>query len=284
MIGTPGYLPPERLRGEPATRASDMWSLGATLYTALTGHSPRGPVPAGGAGVLGLTIAGLLRPDPRARLTAEQATELLGRGPLDPPSHSTRVLPSRRRRWSRGVSVAAAVLGVAAAVALIIALSDGSPGAQAARIPPGYRLYTDSAQHFSVAIPDDWVASTEDGLRVFCAPAGCPEVVVAEEVPGSDPVTDIDKYPLASGDVPAAEYSRYHRLSIRPVSYDAQAAEAEFTVVKQGFPEEIEGMVRLFTVTEGGQEYYVQTTAPATSWPKALPVLTVFFATFRPVA
>lgn len=282
VIGTPAYMAPERLRGEPATRASDMWALGATLYAALTGHPPRGPVPAGGA--LGLTIGGLLRPDPRARLTAEQATELLSRGSLDRP---TRILPSPRGPRSRRVMVAAAAAALVVAavtVTLIIALSDGSSGAQAARIPPGYRLYTDSAQHFSVAIPDDWVASTDDGLRVFCAPDGCPEAVVAEEVPGSDPVADIDTYPLANGDVPAAQYSKYHRLSLRPVSYDAQAAEAEFTVVKQGFPEEIEGLVRLFTVTEGGQEYYVQATAPATSWPAALPVLTVFFATFRPVA
>lgn len=38
--GTPGYLAPERARGEPATPETDMWSLGATLYAAASGRGP----------------------------------------------------------------------------------------------------------------------------------------------------------------------------------------------------------------------------------------------------
>ncbi|WP_084774579.1 serine/threonine-protein kinase [Nonomuraea candida] len=37
MIGSPGFIAPERLEGEPGGPASDLWSLGATLYVALTG-------------------------------------------------------------------------------------------------------------------------------------------------------------------------------------------------------------------------------------------------------
>ncbi|MEO3870086.1 serine/threonine-protein kinase [Nonomuraea sp. B12E4] len=40
VAGSPGYIAPERLRGEPAGPASDLWSLGATLYTAVEGHNP----------------------------------------------------------------------------------------------------------------------------------------------------------------------------------------------------------------------------------------------------
>jgi hypothetical protein len=42
VVGTPGYMSPEQARGEPATAASDVFSLGATLAFAATGHSPFG--------------------------------------------------------------------------------------------------------------------------------------------------------------------------------------------------------------------------------------------------
>jgi serine/threonine-protein kinase len=38
MIGTPAYVAPERLTGEPATPASDLYSTGVVLYEALTGR------------------------------------------------------------------------------------------------------------------------------------------------------------------------------------------------------------------------------------------------------
>ncbi|GAA4556064.1 serine/threonine-protein kinase [Planotetraspora kaengkrachanensis] len=40
IVGTPAFIPPERLRGGPAQRESDLWSLGATLYTAVEGKPP----------------------------------------------------------------------------------------------------------------------------------------------------------------------------------------------------------------------------------------------------
>lgn len=40
IIGTPGYMAPERANGLPATPAADLWSLGATLYAALSGRGP----------------------------------------------------------------------------------------------------------------------------------------------------------------------------------------------------------------------------------------------------
>ena len=40
VVGTPAYMPPEQISGEPADRRSDLFSVGATFYEALTGVSP----------------------------------------------------------------------------------------------------------------------------------------------------------------------------------------------------------------------------------------------------
>lgn len=39
-LGTPAYLAPERVAGEPATAASDVYSVGVVLYELLTGKKP----------------------------------------------------------------------------------------------------------------------------------------------------------------------------------------------------------------------------------------------------
>jgi serine/threonine protein kinase len=93
VMGSPGYTAPERIRGGPATPASDLWSLGATLYTAVEGHGPfekRGgaittmsaitqedPPPCPAAGPLGGIILALLRRDPVGRPDAQTAARLI---------------------------------------------------------------------------------------------------------------------------------------------------------------------------------------------------------------
>nr|SBO94648.1 serine/threonine protein kinase [Nonomuraea gerenzanensis] len=94
LAGTPAFIAPERLKGLPARRESDLWSLGATLYTAVEGRSPheRGmalatmhavltdePDPATHAGPLTDVINGLLVKEPVQRLTYEETQRMLRR-------------------------------------------------------------------------------------------------------------------------------------------------------------------------------------------------------------
>lgn len=91
-FASPGYVSPERLAGDPAAPAADLWAAGATLYHAAVGHGPfdRGsvadtvhavthddPPPVRTRGPLGSVITGLLQKDPQARLSGVQAGALL---------------------------------------------------------------------------------------------------------------------------------------------------------------------------------------------------------------
>jgi serine/threonine protein kinase len=94
LIGSPAYIAPERARGRVAVPASDLWSLGVTMYAAVEGRSPferpdamaslvavltDEPAPAPNAGPLRPVIEGLLRKDPAERLTAGEAAAMLDR-------------------------------------------------------------------------------------------------------------------------------------------------------------------------------------------------------------
>ncbi|MBB6349184.1 serine/threonine protein kinase [Nonomuraea muscovyensis] len=94
LMGSPAYVPPERLSGQPITQAADLWSFGATLYAAVEGRPPyegpdaiavlgavltQEPTRPERAGGLLPVIEGLLRKNPAERLTAEQVGDALER-------------------------------------------------------------------------------------------------------------------------------------------------------------------------------------------------------------
>ncbi|WP_207946122.1 serine/threonine-protein kinase, partial [Actinomadura sp. 7K534] len=92
IVGSPAYLAPEQARHQKATPASDLWSLGATLYAAVEGRPPYkrpdvwgvmaavlsdDPDPIERAGPLTPVLQGLLRKDPEQRMGPGEAGRLL---------------------------------------------------------------------------------------------------------------------------------------------------------------------------------------------------------------
>ncbi|NEC91829.1 serine/threonine-protein kinase [Streptomyces sp. SID12501] len=92
IVGSVDYLAPERLRGEDPGPSSDLWALGATLYTAVEGRSPfrrtsplttmqavveDEPTEPRYAGPLGPVITALLLKDPAVRPGAAEAEQML---------------------------------------------------------------------------------------------------------------------------------------------------------------------------------------------------------------
>ncbi|MFJ4474594.1 serine/threonine-protein kinase [Streptomyces xanthochromogenes] len=91
LVGSIDYLAPERVQGAHPGPASDLWSLGATLYAAVQGESPfrrdspistmqavvaeEPPVP-DRAGALAPVIVALLRKKPEERPSAEEAERM----------------------------------------------------------------------------------------------------------------------------------------------------------------------------------------------------------------
>lgn len=134
LIGSPGYMSPERLDGGGATPAADLWALGATLFHAVQGHGPfdrdttaatisavlhADPPPTRTRGPLGPVVTGLLQRSPQARLSGMQAQALLASAGGAPPQGPTAPLapPRRSRRpWLVGIAVAL-VAGLVAGLA-----------------------------------------------------------------------------------------------------------------------------------------------------------------------
>ncbi|MFC4503131.1 MULTISPECIES: serine/threonine-protein kinase [Streptomyces] len=92
VVGSVDYLAPERVRGHDPGPSSDLWALGATLYTAVEGRSPfRRTSPLTTlqavveeeaadpqyAGPLGPVITALLRKDPATRPDTAETAQLL---------------------------------------------------------------------------------------------------------------------------------------------------------------------------------------------------------------
>ncbi|MEV0820234.1 serine/threonine-protein kinase [Nonomuraea rubra] len=150
MIGSPGFIAPERLEGEPGGPAADLWSLGATLHVALMGvpayegsaaqrirATLTQPVPAM-QGPLGPLVSAMMayrpaaRPDPR--LVVQGLRQVAAGGPAPQLQLNAEVTAPRaaRRRGRAALWIAAAavvVLAAAGATGFVLVNRDGGSGA-----------------------------------------------------------------------------------------------------------------------------------------------------------
>ncbi|HWJ08385.1 MAG TPA: serine/threonine-protein kinase [Nocardioides sp.] len=167
VTGSPAYLAPEVATGGPATPASDVWALGATLVHLVTGRPPyhldgedNGPLAVvqrivhgdppspPEAAWLAPVIAATMHRDPEARPTMAELRDQLERTaglaeqtmalppvPAGPPVVSAIVPgPGRRRTSARLAAMAAAASAAAVALVAVLALQGrddaGSPNAR----------------------------------------------------------------------------------------------------------------------------------------------------------
>lgn len=110
LVGSPAYMAPEHANSQPSTPASDLWSLGATLYAAVEGRPPfegpdvmatlaavltRDPQPPVRAGRLTPLLNALLHKDPAQRPTIDQVAGFLAdQGVQTIPVTAPAMLPS----------------------------------------------------------------------------------------------------------------------------------------------------------------------------------------------
>ncbi|MFC0863298.1 hypothetical protein ACFHYQ_13440, partial [Sphaerimonospora cavernae] len=113
VTGSPSFIAPERVSGAQADPASDLWSLGASLYAMVTGRSPFHR-DSGGMAVLAALISreeadlspvppalrpavgGLLVKDPARRIGAAEADRLLAMAEASDPGQAVRPFQAER--------------------------------------------------------------------------------------------------------------------------------------------------------------------------------------------
>jgi hypothetical protein len=262
VVGSPGYLAPERAEGKAATPESDLWSLGATLWTAAEGRPPyagdtafavlaaitaNDPPECGRCdGPLAGVIRALMARDPADRPGPEDV-----RSALEEVCRESRLRAAQGaepsvsrpetdgRTWPLLVALGLVLLLAAGILTAVLHVNSTGGGAQpdpsagadrsgdAGLLPAGWHRYA-APSGWSIGIPDGWqVLPAGTGVR-FEDPAGGRYVEVASQFPASASAVGAWQ---AEEQAFASSHTAYQRVAIQPVTVDGarQAADWEFT-------------------------------------------------------
>ncbi|MCW2600140.1 MAG: serine/threonine protein kinase [Frankiales bacterium] len=294
LLGSPSYIAPERARGLGSRPESDLWSLGATLFTAVEGRAAFDtgealttmtavvagePAPFELAGPLTPVLAGLLVREPEDRLDAIGARRGLQEA-LSAGAAATQALPllparpvpapparGRRRTWA----VVAALVVVASGTAGYVAstrspdrtTSTASPRpspSAAAVVPAGWKTYTGDG--WSIRYPATWQVGTYRGQPQLRDPVTHRTVRVGPASLGSSPLAVLTTTATAFARV----YPSYSRVRLEQTS---GGAVWELTYTDGG----ADLHAADWALVLGGRGFTLFTQAKAADWHAASPEL-----------
>jgi serine/threonine protein kinase len=274
VTGSPAYLSPEVARGQRATTASDVWSLGASAFHAVTGRPPydadgnavatlyqvvhEDPPRLGAGHPLAPLLEHTMTPEPGERWSMAQVHAFLtavGREPADtlvaPVVATASATPPGRGRTLPALPLAVATLAVllllAWAVGQLGAGSDDDPGA-ASSSPSSTRSETPRT---GAATPSPATEQpTTAGMRAF--------VTTYLQTATTDPKTSWEmltpRFQKASGNF--GQYQKFWRgqrsASLRSFDADPDALQVEYVVRYQRDGGPVDDRVVLGLTFDGG--------------------------------
>jgi len=196
--GTPAFLAPEVARGADATPASDVFSLGATLYATLEGHPPFGSDPSAIA-ILHRAAEGIIDPPERSGALAPVLLEMLSGDPAARPSMASvaeRLEQLRPTRPADQPTVLAPAPALAPALAPAPVRSPAVPAALPDEAPPrtfgGRRAATVALALVAllVVVVGAVVLLQRDGSDPDRAVVAPPSATASESVPASESASE----------------------------------------------------------------------------------------------